>query len=274
MTWTNQKCDPRRRSPPLLPPHTLPRRPNLSLSLSLSLSYKEPSATPRPQLSDAISPAAGHRRPSSPKPPHPGGAAWRSRVSAASNISTLYRPPPRRPSSMADLKRKDLLAAAPLAPAPLYKQRSWSPDIEREEAWQRRKGLYRSRRREAAGGRLHRLSRSVTDEDLEELRGCIDLGFGFESPLSSATASSDDADRLSDTLPALDLYYAVQRGYSGSSPALAGDRSEQPLAAAVTASPGGSPLSIYSPGDSPHQVKRRLKQWAQVVACSVRQHLP
>lgn len=151
---------------------------------------------------------------------------------------------------MADPKRKDLLAASP-ALAPLYKQRSWSPDIEREEAWQRRKGLYRNRRREAVGGgRPHRLSRSVTDEDLEELRGCIDLGFGFglDSPLSSATtaSSSDDADRLSDTLPALDLYYAVQRSYSGSPAAVVGDRLEKPSAAA---SPGGSPLSIYSPGN-------------------------
>ena len=117
---------------------------------------------------------------------------------------------------MAD--RKKLILPA----APLFKQKSWSPDSDREEAWERRKGLYRSRREEsAADGGAHRLSRSVTDEDLEELRGCIDLGFGFgfDSPGSSTTASSsDDLDRLSDTLPALDLYYAVQRSYSDASP--------------------------------------------------------
>uniref|UniRef100_A0A1D1YUG3 HTH-type transcriptional repressor YcgE n=1 Tax=Anthurium amnicola TaxID=1678845 RepID=A0A1D1YUG3_9ARAE len=170
---------------------------------------------------------------------------------------------------MANLKKKEPLPM-PHPPAPLYKQRSWSPDSDREEAWQRRKGLYKSRRKEAAGGRLHRLSKSVTDEDLDELRGCIDLGFrfGLDSPVSTATASSDDADRLSDTLPALDLYYAVNRSYSG--PVAAGAKCEP----SSGVSPAGSPLSIYSPGDSPQQVKRRLKQWAQVVACSVRQHLP
>ncbi|CAL9091704.1 unnamed protein product [Musa textilis] len=39
-----------------------------------------------------------------------------------------------------------------------------------------------------------------------------------------------------------------------------------------TASPDlGSPVSFFSPGDSPEERKARLKQWAQVVACSLRQ---
>nr|CAD1827091.1 unnamed protein product [Ananas comosus var. bracteatus] len=67
----------------------------------------------------------------------------------------------------------------------LLKQRSWSPDSEREEAWLRRKGLYRDRRR----GTLLRRSRSVTDEDLDELRGCFDLGFGFD-PIAPAPPRS------------------------------------------------------------------------------------
>lgn len=155
---------------------------------------------------------------------------------------------------MADPKKVDGSASAGRLPPPLqplFKQRSWSPDTDREEAWQRRKGLYKNRRKEAAaaaggGGGGHRLSRSVTDEDLEELRGCIDLGFGFglDSPASSTTASSlDDTDRLSDTLPALDLYYAVQRSYSGS---VAGARSVNDPPSVP--SPVGSPLAIYSPG--------------------------
>ncbi|CAA6664961.1 unnamed protein product [Spirodela intermedia] len=153
---------------------------------------------------------------------------------------------------MADPKKAAGSASAGLLPPPLqplFKQRSWSPDTDREEAWQRRKGLYKNRRKEAAaaggGGGGHRLSRSVTDEDLEELRGCIDLGFGFglDSPASSTTASSsDDTDRLSDT----------------------------PGAGSVLR----RPAELSRLRDSPQQVKRRLKQWAQVVACSVRVHLP
>ncbi|XP_048131475.1 uncharacterized protein LOC115740233 isoform X2 [Rhodamnia argentea] len=133
----------------------------------------------------------------------------------------------------------------------LYKQRSWSPDVCREEAWLRRKGNSKIRRPR---------SRSVTDDDLDELKACIELGFGFDSP---------EADlRLSDTLPALELYYAVNRQYS--------DGVSKP---AATPSPSStvphshtSPRSnIFSRGDDPQVVKTRLRQWAQVVACSVRQ---
>ncbi|XWS45275.1 hypothetical protein CRYUN_Cryun15aG0122600 [Craigia yunnanensis] len=134
---------------------------------------------------------------------------------------------------------------------PLYKQRSWSPDIFRDEAWLRRKGNSRNRR-----------SKSVTDEDLDELKACIELGFGFDSP------GVDQ--RLSDTLPALGLYYAVNKNYnetvskSASSPSAASDCDSIP-------SPIGSPHAIFDPGDNPQTVKTRLRQWAQVVACSVRQ---
>jgi hypothetical protein len=44
---------------------------------------------------------------------------------------------------------------------------------------------------------------SLTDEDMEELRGCIDLGFGF---------SNDEKDtELCNTLPALELCYAITK---------------------------------------------------------------
>ncbi|KAE8716709.1 hypothetical protein F3Y22_tig00110109pilonHSYRG00060 [Hibiscus syriacus] len=116
-----------------------------------------------------------------------------------------YRPPPPPPSKQ--------------QPRPLYKQRSWSPDVERDEAWLRRKESY--------GDGLRR-SQSFSNDDLEELKGCIELGFGFE------TDSPELDPKLSDTLPALPFYCAVNR-------------------------------------DDPETVKIRLRQWAQVVACSVQQ---
>ncbi|OVA15820.1 Protein of unknown function DUF1685 [Macleaya cordata] len=135
---------------------------------------------------------------------------------------------------------------------PLYTQRSWSPDSDRDEAWLRRKGNYSRRRR----------TKSVTDEDLDELKACIELGFTFDSP--------DLDHRLSDTLPALGLYYAINKQYndtmSKSSSSSSTTTSEcDPL------SPLGSPHTILSPGDNPQIVKTRLRQWAQVVACTLRQ---
>ncbi|KAK9166374.1 hypothetical protein Scep_001565 [Stephania cephalantha] len=130
----------------------------------------------------------------------------------------------------------------------LYKQKSWSSDAYREEAWSRRRDKYKHR------SSIKR-SKSVTDDDLEELKGCLDLGFGFEC--------SPRLDRkLSDTLPALELYYAVNNSVSSSANSECDDPSSPPHI--------GSPR-IFDLGESPVMVKTRLRQWAQVVACSVRQ---
>ncbi|KAF8406316.1 hypothetical protein HHK36_008402 [Tetracentron sinense] len=131
---------------------------------------------------------------------------------------------------------------------PLYKQRSWSYDTYRDEAWSRRKGNNIRRRR----------SKSVTDEDLDELKACIELGFGFDSP------NMDQ--RLSDTFPALGLYYAVNKHYNDTV-----SKSPSTVFENDVSSPIGSPLIIVCPGDNPQTVKTRLRQWAQVVACSVQQ---
>ncbi|KAJ4962889.1 hypothetical protein NE237_022828 [Protea cynaroides] len=145
--------------------------------------------------------------------------------------------------------------AAPAAAAPpvLDKQRSLFVDTDRDEAWLKRKGNHHRRRER---------SKSVTDEDLDDLKACIELGFGFDSP---------DLDRkLSDTLPALGLYFAVNKQYSDSI-SKSSSSSSAPPSECDTSSPPGSPHTIFSPGDDPRTVKTRLKRWAQVVACSVRQ---
>ncbi|PIN07292.1 hypothetical protein CDL12_20147 [Handroanthus impetiginosus] len=138
------------------------------------------------------------------------------------------------------------------APTPLYKQNSWSPDILRDEAWTNRRRNHRLRR-----------GRSVTDDDLDELRGCFDLGFHFDSP--------DLDPKLSSTFPALEFYYAVNRQYGN---ALSRSSSASFSDFDSASSSIGSPRSIIDPGEDPEMVKTRLKQWAQVVACSVRQLPP
>ncbi|KAF5465316.1 hypothetical protein F2P56_015338 [Juglans regia] len=104
-------------------------------------------------------------------------------------------------------------------------------------------------------------TKSLTDEDLDELKGCLDLGFGF---------SYDEIPELCNTLPALELCYSMSQKFIDEhqkSP----DNAE---AASTDSCPSvSSPIAnwkISSPGDHPEDVKARLKFWAQAVACTVR----
>ncbi|XP_074295374.1 uncharacterized protein LOC141623189 [Silene latifolia] len=142
----------------------------------------------------------------------------------------------------------------------LLKHKSWSPDTLREEVWRRRK--------------LRRHSRSLTDEDFDELKACIELGFGFDSP----DLESDH--RLSDTLPALGFYVAVNKSYNNTVSRMSSSSSLDTTSSSASSSqtdllslgsPVGSPLTIFTPGDDPKAVKTRLRQWAQAVACAVKQ---
>ncbi|ONK77259.1 uncharacterized protein A4U43_C02F4710 [Asparagus officinalis] len=80
-------------------------------------------------------------------------------------------------------------------------------------------------------------TKSLTDEDLEELKGCLDLGFGF---------SYEEIPELCSTLPALELCYSISQRYM--------DEQQQRTAvdeeAAETSS--GAPIAnwkISSPGE-------------------------
>uniref|UniRef100_A0ACD5YN66 Uncharacterized protein n=1 Tax=Avena sativa TaxID=4498 RepID=A0ACD5YN66_AVESA len=139
-------------------------------------------------------------------------------------------------------------------PRGLQKQKTWCPDIQRDEAWERRRRSLLTRKGSSSA------LQHVTDDDLDDLRGSLELGFGFEP---GCTVCDEGRTRLVETLPALDLYYAVKGGGGGSPEGCTCGGSSEP-------SPIGSPLSILSPDDPPETVKMRLKQWAQVVALSLR----
>ncbi|EXB68672.1 hypothetical protein L484_024687 [Morus notabilis] len=98
---------------------------------------------------------------------------------------------------------------------------------------------------ELEGDELGR-TKSLTDDDLEELKGCVDLGFGG--------FSYDEIPELKNTLPALELCYSMSQSSSLS------DSSSTPI----------PNWKISSPGDHPEDVKARLKFWAQAVACTVK----
>ncbi|KAJ1699756.1 hypothetical protein LUZ63_008268 [Rhynchospora breviuscula] len=150
----------------------------------------------------------------------------------------------------------------------LFKQHSWSPDLQRDEAWHRREEIYRERR-------LTR-SKSVTDEDLDEIQACVDLGFVDADGFSVGDA---EAKKLSETFPGLDMYYAVKKGLKGFAAASASSSPAGSMASAASVgssasdlSPMGSPVSLFSPGDTLDMKKERLKQWAHVVGWSVRRN--
>ncbi|XP_010475308.1 PREDICTED: uncharacterized protein LOC104754741 [Camelina sativa] len=101
-------------------------------------------------------------------------------------------------------------------------------------------------------------SKSLTDDDLEDLKGCLDLGFGF---------SYDEIPELCNTLPALELCYSMSQKFLDDKHRSPADDSPSPPP--VTSPAPIANWKISSPGDNPDDVKARLKYWAQAVACTV-----
>eukprot|EP00897_Mesotaenium_endlicherianum_P002451 jgi/Mesen1/2233/ME000152S01325 len=120
---------------------------------------------------------------------------------------------------------------------------------------------------------------SVTKADLDELRGCIDLGFSI----------GDARDpEICNMLPALELFYATaphplsQKQFNdgsgegspvspldGSSCWSEGSSPRSPTGAAFTRR-GFERSQLVKPGECQEEVKQRLRLWAQTVACTVR----
>ncbi|KAL8154534.1 hypothetical protein AgCh_000050 [Apium graveolens] len=111
-------------------------------------------------------------------------------------------------------------------------------------------------------------TKSLSDEDLEELKGCLDLGFGF---------SYDEIPELCNTLPALELCYSLSQKFLDDQHHHHRSPDNSSYSVSLSESPSPSPPSgaianwkISSPGDHPEDVKARLKFWAQAVACTVK----
>ncbi|KAI3663987.1 hypothetical protein L6452_45220 [Arctium lappa] len=145
-------------------------------------------------------------------------------------------------------------------------------ETRRDLAWEKKRQqmLMQERRR---GASMMDLS-ELCDEDLNELKGCIELGFGFNEEKGGQS--------LTNTFPALDLYFAVNRLGSPTSPSSASSSGSRfsPFGSLSSKSLEGSTSSfssedsspkIYSAGEDPQQVKTKLRHWAQAVACSVMQ---
>ncbi|XP_065853515.1 uncharacterized protein [Euphorbia lathyris] len=178
-------------------------------------------------------------------------------------------------SPFLDESESEDLQRMPLAPPRFKNKKCLSKQLSmcetrRDIAWERRRRQILNQER-----RMNNVvdnGDDLTDEDLNELKGCIELGFGF---------NEEAGQRLCNTLPALDLYFAVNRQIS-CSPASSPHSHSQRISSAslgTRSSSFGSPTAsesdwkICSPGDDPQQVKMKLRHWAQAVACSVLQSI-
>ncbi|XP_048136324.1 uncharacterized protein LOC115743866 [Rhodamnia argentea] len=188
-----------------------------------------------------------------------------SPLSSSSSSAPSALSSPLYPDSSSDLEE---LQRMPLAPPRWKNQKRLTKQLSmcetpRDIAWEKR------RRQILGKSCLGAMQEDITDEDLNELKGSIELGFGFEEK---------DGQKLCNTLPALDLYFAVNRQLSLSpvstppsqglsSPASLGERSmsfESPRS-------DSDAWKICNPGDDPQHVKTKLRHWAQAVACSLMQ---
>eukprot|EP00850_Spirogloea_muscicola_P023618 SM000372S13694 [mRNA] locus=s372:17708:20460:- [translate_table: standard] len=151
-------------------------------------------------------------------------------------------------------------------------------------------------------------AKSLTDADIEELRGFFDLGFKVTGsvPLESTRRLFDQSvisPRMASTLPALRLYQAVetvqqrilhQQTLSGrlqnvDSPPMSPAKSEgdasysdtqsedlprfrrQSLDSLSSSPPKEEPWIVPDHSDHPAAMKQHLRIWAQTVACTLRQ---
>lgn len=136
-------------------------------------------------------------------------------------------------------------------------------ETRRDLAWERKRQqkLMQERRRDMDSSEL-------CDEDLNELKGCIELGFGFNEEHGGQS--------LTNTFPALDLYFAVNRLGSPTSPRSSSSSGSRyspvgSLSSKSLSSYFSEDSSPYSAGEDPEQIKTKLRHWAQAVACSVMQ---
>ncbi|XP_010494108.1 PREDICTED: uncharacterized protein LOC104771301 isoform X1 [Camelina sativa] len=182
-------------------------------------------------------------------------------------------------SSTPSLPEPDIRTVAPHKPKQRLSKQLSMRETPRDVAWEkRRRQMLKIQEKKQKGVSENDNDPSdLTDEDLRELKGSIELGFGF---------NEEAGQKLCNTLPALDLYFAVNRQLSplpSPSSSRSSNGGDGSLSSASSSSIPCSPktdsdsLKILCPGkqkfqgDNPQQVKQRLRHWAQAVACSLMQ---
>ncbi|KAI3742905.1 hypothetical protein L1987_60603 [Smallanthus sonchifolius] len=144
-------------------------------------------------------------------------------------------------------------------------------ETQRDLAWEKKR--HQMRMQELKRELTIENPNELSDEDLNELKGCIELGFVFNEEQGGQS--------LANTFPALDLYFAVNRLASptGSPRSTSSSRSNFAGFGSLSSKSLGEessslvsnedPWKICGPGENPQQVKTKLRHWAQLVVCSV-----
>ncbi|KAK1426622.1 hypothetical protein QVD17_15298 [Tagetes erecta] len=165
-------------------------------------------------------------------------------------------------------------SARPLKSRKIFSRQLSMSETERELAWEKKRNQMRMQEQKRESLNIENAN-ELSDEDLDELKGCIELGFAFNE--------ENGGQSLTNTFPALDHYFAVNRLTSPSGSPRSASASRAKLAGFGSSSSKSldegyfsqtsneDPWKICSPGENPQQVKTRLRHWAQLVACSVRQ---
>ncbi|XP_020248497.1 uncharacterized protein LOC109825975 [Asparagus officinalis] len=155
----------------------------------------------------------------------------------------------------------------------MNKSKSFNPRLhERSKNWQKKNKVtlegYIENDHQVPGSESSttvRRTKSLSEEDLEELKGCLDLGFGF---------SYDEIPELCSTLPALELCYSMSQRFLDEQQQQrvneSGSCDQDSVSSMGSSSSPVANWKISSPGDHPDEVKARLKYWAQAVACTVK----
>nr|XP_043611704.1 uncharacterized protein LOC122583352 [Erigeron canadensis] len=186
-------------------------------------------------------------------------------MTTSSSFSSPYE------SRVNDLLHLDSASAIKKNSKKIFSRQLSMSETKRDLAWEqkRQQMLIQERKREETIANPN----DLCDHDLNELKGCIELGFGFDE--------EKGGQNLTKSLPALDFYFAVNRigsptmsprcvSSSGSKLSGFGSSSSKSLDEERSSSVSSEDSwKICNPGEDPQQVKTKLRQWAQVVACSV-----
>ncbi|RWV85462.1 hypothetical protein BHE74_00002257 [Ensete ventricosum] len=162
-------------------------------------------------------------------------------------------PPVSIPSSPAGEESREVEVEEPMVAAPVEEEVNahWRGWREQREPWPRKSSgvmlegyVDAADGGDRASGGVAR-TKSLTDEDLEELKGCLDLGFGF---------SYEEIPELCNTLPALELCYSMSQRFldeQQQQQQLSLDRSSSGESMDLCPSPSSPPIAnwrISSPG--------------------------
>ncbi|PWA36510.1 hypothetical protein CTI12_AA599250 [Artemisia annua] len=127
---------------------------------------------------------------------------------------------------------------------------------DRDKEWEELKNKQTRRNLHRRSMSLDSISKfDVTDDDIKELKGVFELGFGLDM-------KNKLNPKLKRAFPALEMYVAMNGQFKSG---------EKSRSYSLTFDSLLNTRFMIDPKEDPKNVKLRLKRWAQVVICSARE---